>query len=538
MGGRRLFHDVTSKPIKSRKGVASSKEHKEEKPGRAEDPSTFLSIESNEQKIGAYLGYDDASELRKLAVSWPVLKAYGKYEAISKGLSRRLAFRLIQGNEEMFTKVNADEKWPLAQSTEPKKDSARHLAALLLTLEDDLKIYRSDPKVNGNKTKKYRDSFKASYPDLPLPAKSPKAIPPNLGPLLELGESRLESINRCWSILKYMKYTKQLGSWEARFANGVHQGVSIDASHIPGWMQPQATETPAIEPPPDVAAADRLQPIELKICWKRSSAFPGSEELSEVLEKAEDKGIFIPSGSVIFQNDPRLFYSIFSFKDEVRRMYNCQEIGMDVRNLRLSYHSKSTGEKMEANMLIDPWNQTKDAFINPDHCDFSINVVFESLDDPDSTIYESSDPPPAVRSFLNTKNTDVTLNIEAISARASHAIPTSPEQTGAASLKEYLDGNGAKLPNEIGAPPEPKAFDKREESLRYYSGYDVQSEEGKRGFQRMILAECSRNAQAARLKLDKLPKDLDQEQQIAITAAQATMRKEAIDGEGCLDNVR
>jgi hypothetical protein len=53
-----------------------------------------------------------------------------------------------------------------------------------------------------------------------------------------------------------------------------------------------------------------------------------------VLETAEEKKIAIPNSEYLLPDnlDPRLFKNIFSFKECLRWLYHCPEIGMDIED--------------------------------------------------------------------------------------------------------------------------------------------------------------------------------------------------------------
>lgn len=170
--------------------------------------------DGHEQKTAAYLGYDDLKDLRRLAMSWPVLKAFLKYRKISNALSRKAAFRHIKDAEARFTDVNPDTEWPLGVGDPNNSTSdtrSRHLAALLLGLEKDLETFAYNPEDNLKQNNRFRTQFQA---DLTLQIADGNFEVP--GPTIARrdGESRLESTNRCWSLLQYLKHVIQSKAWE------------------------------------------------------------------------------------------------------------------------------------------------------------------------------------------------------------------------------------------------------------------------------------------------------------------------------------
>ena len=76
--------------MQTQKGsVARIKTAAIEFPGDPSKPGTFIDITNNEQKLGAYIGFTDVALLRRLAISWPVLKAFLAFEPIEAHMSKR-----------------------------------------------------------------------------------------------------------------------------------------------------------------------------------------------------------------------------------------------------------------------------------------------------------------------------------------------------------------------------------------------------------------------------------------------------------------
>jgi hypothetical protein len=107
---------LKAKPLTKKGAARLSAATVIEKLGDPNHPETFLTIDSNEQKLGAYVGFNNVSHFRLLILSWPVLKAYLAFEPISKGMNRKTAFRLLHDDEEQFIAVNAEEKWPIVDT--------------------------------------------------------------------------------------------------------------------------------------------------------------------------------------------------------------------------------------------------------------------------------------------------------------------------------------------------------------------------------------------------------------------------------------
>lgn len=80
------------------------------------------------------------------------------------------------------------------------------------------------------------------YLDVDVPEKCPGSPTPQVQ---REGEPRLEPINRCWLILKYLREAKQDGKfWERRCDSleKVANGRTVVPSQMPRWMQPASQE--------------------------------------------------------------------------------------------------------------------------------------------------------------------------------------------------------------------------------------------------------------------------------------------------------
>lgn len=97
---------------------------------------------SNEQKLGADLGFNDIAHLRALLVSSPVLKAYLAFNPIAANMNKKSALRLLYDDRAVFDDFSNHKKLcPLldtddAHTTKTKKDW--YLASILVELRADL----------------------------------------------------------------------------------------------------------------------------------------------------------------------------------------------------------------------------------------------------------------------------------------------------------------------------------------------------------------------------------------------------------------
>jgi hypothetical protein len=243
-----MFQPTTT--IKKGTSRKSSKPAVVELPGNPTQPGSFLNIETNEQKLAAYLGYENVCELRRLAMSWPVLEAYIDFDTIATNMNKKAAMRFIYNGEDEFKNVDPTKEWPLEErDTEDERriKKARYLACILLRLERGILAIGT---INRTKNVGRQQVMSARFtqyfpgeevPKLGYPPQDPRDKTPDIRlPRLSFEkEHRMESINRCWNILKYFRYTRQAAIWESRFSQkSLQHGSSIHKSHFPHWLLP------------------------------------------------------------------------------------------------------------------------------------------------------------------------------------------------------------------------------------------------------------------------------------------------------------
>ena len=478
-------------------------------------------------------------------------------------MNKKTAFRLIEDDETLFQNGPDFAKlWPLqVGDTEDDKRNkkARHLACILMTLEGNLgiKLKGNPPATNSQLQKKYAALFTKEAPTAVLPkvlftksgqevSAGPAAlevVPPVLGPYQQ--ETRMESINRCWNLLRYFRYCRTAGKlWDMRFSeSGMSQKIMIDSSHVPRWLLPPANvpERPAaLTKTSAVIAADNLPTKDISIVWESVASGDDKEDLDEALKVAKSKGIPVPSAHQKLRQDPRLSPSAAAFRDAVRRQFNCQKLGMNIRALDLEYTNPTLSQgKLTRDVLRDDWSESRSTFENDANANFILRVVFQALDDPDEGIYESFEPPSAISDFFHTSTGDVMADDTGISKMAAAAFSShqnQPEATvsGESSNKaepfagpHYVDlmfGHGGGS-NEIGEAPDPKkdfkGADGHQKLLKWYDGYDVTTENGRLEWQQSVLTQITTNARSATVTIDKLPKTFTNAEKAAVNEAEA-----------------
>lgn len=440
------------------------------------------------------------------------------------------------------------------------------MSSILLQMELDLQDVRSaeanveddsDIRYQNRYAEKFSQKFLETLPQIQIHPTHGSTYPclqhPNLGPYTN--EHRLEALNRCWSLIKYLQYTHgSKGQWATKFSQeGVAKRYSVDASHIPGWMAPKQDKDTeggdVLNKTEAVRAADELPLLLIPIVWEKDLAFDGKEDLDDALSQAEIARVDIPDTHQHVAEDPRLSRSLEGWKDSIRRQFNCQRVRMNIRSLTLTYHNHLLSKgRQSVNVLRAQWVFTKQLFTDAANSAFALRVVFEALDDPEESVYESSEPPPALAGYFSTGSGNVAVNTKGVTAIANAAFGAphqNPPPTTAADNGAKDDGTGSFLDfifgpsharQDIGSRPNPKSKFPRPEDhaalLKYYDGHDVMTEEGRRTWQREQLKKLTQNGSVAAVKIDKVPKRFTKDQKAAVEEAEDRGLFMAMGGEG------
>lgn len=476
-------------------------------------------------------------------MTWPILNAVVAFDPIALNMNKKTAFRLIADSEATFRNVAYDEKWPLTaddNDVERQQKKGRHLACILIDLETDLQVMQdSDQEENSQRQKesaeRYNEANRDRAEEIP-PIKYPpqgckpelfEVSPPFLGPYE--GESRMERLNRVWSLLKYFRSCRaSKGQWNQKFSpTAICSCISVDISHVPHWMrkQPDIQEVKVGEKTAAVNLADSLDPLDIQVDWIKDAAFDGKEDFDDALLTAKAKGLKIPSTNQQLAEDPRLSPSGEYFRDAIRRQFNCQKLGIDIRSLELSYRNqKSPNRTQEKDILHDLWDESKSIFSDPANMDMIIHVQFEAAGEPDN-IYEAFEVPPAISGLFDVSSGDVKTNTKGLT-EIRKAFDQSAQNEEPGDLPQCLDlafSQGGSSAHDIGSAPKPKKFagpNAESKQLAYYDGICVKDEDARRQWQRNVLNEVTMNGRVAGVKPDKPPKDVSMEVRNAVEDAQ------------------
>lgn len=491
-----------------------------EEPGDPESCDTFLQCKGNEQKTAAYLGFYHTADLRFFAISWPVLKAYIHAHAFMSNnhqeFPKRHVLEVIKGDESRISSADPAKDWNYEDKSETqerrKQMKTRHLAYHLLTLEADVWEYRNNPfQRNKDLDAEYRTQFnklgEAQVPDEEFKVRKSAGLVRYSGK-----ESRLESINRCYTLLQYLKYSVDHDHiWNGRIKKlqFIQEGVHVSISHVPGWMQVEEDET-GLPFPPDDDSDDEAdhKPISVKVFWDQDKMLPGHEDLEEAILKGKSRGLKIPPSDQYLSKNPGLCKSGDVFRDMIRMMFNCQELRLNIQDLELRYTLAAHRCGVSKDLLSGEWEESKAVFANDENSNFVIKVVLYAVEDPSADILESDNLQPELEMMANDHG------------NATEISEPGPEKVNASSIRGIFGLRSFAGHHGTGRAPKPRIFSKRQKTLEYYGGFDVTSESGRRGWQKSMLHDVARMVPPDCVKRDKPPRDFTSSEKAAATEAE------------------
>lgn len=479
-----------------------------------------MNIDSSEQRVAAYLGFQNIGELRTFAITWPVLRAWMRFDKVVTNTSKTNAFELIKQAEKKIYEIDdPDVEWPIEDAEDLASMRAHHIAWILMVLEVDIQqLYQRSPIDNVESQNFYKNEFDETYgKDLVLPdissrflgqstsAKTPASstpiiVLPQLGPL-EI-ENRLEAINRCWCLLKYFRYNKQAKLWATRFIEkGINTHVAIDQTYVPDWMRPKRDETSMIvrQPQENIDASD-LPRKTFTVTWDQNAKVKHPQALKDKIDNAGLNDVVLPSGiAQPVDVDPRLCRTAAIFEDCIRRQYNCRGIRMELSRMSMIMKStaqsastsassmlpaKTTGPRL--NLMHESWITAKACFDNPQYNHFDVTIVFEAMDDEEDSVFTSSELPPKLAALFANDDGDVATNEAALKAKASAHFPTAeeepedeettPDESPLEKALPYRFVSSTKSsPGEAPKPFHGASAADFDKMLKYYDDYDVKS---------------------------------------------------------------
>jgi hypothetical protein len=82
-------------------------------------------FDSSEQGLAAYLGFNNVSALRTLALSWPVLRIFFLFFNIRESLNKSTAFRLLHADEAKWAETYPLQSHPLLELARRKTEKLK-----------------------------------------------------------------------------------------------------------------------------------------------------------------------------------------------------------------------------------------------------------------------------------------------------------------------------------------------------------------------------------------------------------------------------
>ncbi|KAH0384734.1 hypothetical protein KCU92_g4095, partial [Aureobasidium melanogenum] len=295
-------------------------------PGDPNIAHSFIVCQEVENKTAAYLGFDLVSERRHFAVSWPCLRASAAYDKIAKNLGVDDAMTHLNGHESLSGIDDPEEAFPFMENdTNQAKNAVKNkrLAAILRRMEGDITALPGlSEDENVKRQTEAVKKFTAALKDFTQFA---RLKPAELGELAmpklhhEAAEEHpLEAINRCWMVLRYMRYAIQDKKFDQKFSEpAISRQKKVELKHTPSWMQPKRAPTSG-QPPKSAAVqkADNLPKRSFTIRLDRKLYIPDIEDDLQARYDdvpTEQEPDMVQSLTV----DPRLFESTPALRDQI-----------------------------------------------------------------------------------------------------------------------------------------------------------------------------------------------------------------------------
>ncbi|KAJ5426972.1 SNF2-like protein [Penicillium sp. CMV-2018d] len=383
--GKRPLHPQSAggdNPAKKMKGSPA------EEPKPTEMQAARCTMPNNFEQLAAYLSFKTTSELRQFAISWVCLSAESYFATAAKGLAKKQPLRFlntISGKRQIeAVKDSPVTAWPY--TAEDRMDTQinqrkKIVAWCLVKMVADIETYnQATVEANNLKTHQEQQAFLERHKDvaskngtkleLKFPEKPVGFPKPSMGPFTDLGENQLEVYNRCWELLRYLGTGFHRQNWANRFQSitVLNRGRLVNDTNFPSWMREKA-------PVPKVSSG--LGNFRQVFEWHGPTSIANGT---------------VPNRIQILPWDPRACSTGAQFRDEIRRLFNCKKLGMDILTMRLEYYDGKWQTKTDLNVQQELWEDLRDIMSDPGNSDFKFTVAMESFDRDDPTIDIFEDP--------------------------------------------------------------------------------------------------------------------------------------------------
>ncbi|KGO68052.1 Helicase, C-terminal [Penicillium expansum] len=464
------------------------------------------------------------------------MAAWPSFQGPAKNLSKGPVFAILDNKGERNRIAETEDPfgaWPVEgdfprpsrQSKETSQNNRQNRAAWAilkaLALWKEWNLLSEDDRKERNSSA-MRD-FAANF-DVEMPSKVPVTSPaPLFGPLIDHGETELETYNRAWEMMKYLsslmpkdRDEKGKSLYHQRVVYGLEGGKLVQSSTRIHWMDTQAKEAAmamsssreASPPNHDSATAEEeadilLPSVDIHVVWNEYRQFDGSDALACVLEDAKTRGFATPPEDQLLERDPVGFESGESFRDYLRHLLNCGNIRMCVKGFKLTYVSGDTKMKKGIDIRRARWRDTQQVFRDSDeNSDFVITLEVEAIDEEDdeAPLFESDYIFPAVRQMAQERIQYPPAPNEEDQALLDPAETTEAIESSFDESLEYAQFIG--VSSSCNAPS--RNFQSEETKLAYYSGFDVDTDDGRRQWRKETINAITENCTLTRVAPNRL----------------------------------
>ncbi|KAH0346279.1 hypothetical protein KCU83_g7430, partial [Aureobasidium melanogenum] len=492
-----------------------------EQSGDPGHPATFFSNVENENKTAGYLGLQHTSNLRQLAVTYPVLQAFVSFAQVGANTRSHTTLVLLADNGKQYDVDDAETKWPTPPGhSNLNHNKAARIATILIKLRQGLEAMANKTPAEAQKL---QDEANATLS---------KAHPKLAVAVINHGQQNIQYFQHQSHASKNIENFKE---------SGLSKGAAVKPDSIPTWLRPKAPGADTIPVSTVVTTADSLSKKSFSVVW--FSKFD-SEDLETALGEHED--LDPPSSKQSLTTDPRLFKTSMGFRDQIRRQYNCVGLHMQLQKCQLEYMNE--GSKMHADFLQTDWEEAKDLLNDDKNSECVFKVGFYPLAEGDDEVFETDEHPNTEGFFIQEQgeNGETTMVVDTLALeeraaaflQAGDASKETSNNVEQEALLTFLDesmslGKGA---HDIGKPPNPlsKFAGNKEALLKHFDGKDVTNLEELRRWQKSVLDKISTSTKAAssydQPKKGLLSKEAEQSIQDAqfygTMAAEARTRKD------------
>lgn len=169
------------------------------------------------------------------------------------------------------------------------------------------------------------------------------------------------------------EFGKRFGSSKA-----VNNGTTVYQSNFPPWMQTTDKKVHSgLGPIGSTFETDNLPPINVKLRWIREPWVPRNEGTEEAIQYAITKDIAIPLGDQLLPWDPRLCTKSYQFRDKIRRFMGCRQLGLNLQDLRLTFHNAVENFNYDQCAMRGSWDIFREYMSNPANSNFVFWVRLE-----------------------------------------------------------------------------------------------------------------------------------------------------------------